>query len=452
MGASPDESVPGQYETWGDVKAAYRFFNNPKVTPETIQQTHRQQVRAACAAYPIVLAIQDGSELDYTAHPSVEGLGFVGGGIGRGLLQHSTLAVTTDGHLLGVLHQIWWKRTPTAEEETRRQRQARACESGLWARSIRAVGTIAPTVRLIHVTDRGGDNYETLHGAIQAGSGFLIRAVHNRFVNDAGEQLWPFMARQSIAGIREIHLAAQPAAGGRPAQPARIARLGIRYAAVEVPPPRNDPRFTQRLSIWAVYLVEQDPPAGVKSVEWMLLISEPVERLDQAQACVDWYTYRWVIEEWHKVEKTGCRLEASQLKNAAALERLAALTAVVAVRLLQVRDLAQISIQPATVPETADLAAATAANLDVTSEQPSTLQAAVPRPWILVVSHLAKWAPDQLTPRIFWRTIARRGGFLGRKHDGQPGWQTIWKGWSKVRSLVDGFEIHSALLDGESCG
>jgi hypothetical protein len=438
MAAAPDRSVPDQHESWGDIKAAYRFLNNPQVTPAGIQSTHRQQVRRICSSHPVVLAVEDGSELDYTGHRSVEGLGFIGDGIGRGLLQHSTLAVTTDGHLIGILHQIWWKRTRTPKGEKRRQRQARARESDLWADSIGAIGTMGDHTRLVHVTDRGGDCYETMQAAYTAGVGFLIRAKHDRYVNDSTEHLWDFMERQPVAGTRIVHLSARPAKGKRPAQPARTAPLAVRYGPLQVPAPRNDPQFKDPLPAWAVYVVELDPPAGVEPVEWMLLTSERVESLDQANTRVDWYTYRWRIEEWHKAEKTGCRLEASQLKSAEALERLAALTAVVAVRLIQLRELAQAATEPA---ESESL-----------SDQPAALRNLVPADWIAVVGHLAQCRPEILTPRLFWRTLAKRGGFIGRKNDGSPGWQVIWKGWAEVTLLVQGAEIHRAIIEGRTCG
>jgi hypothetical protein len=248
------------------------------------------------------------------------------------------------------------------------------------------------------------------------------------------------MGRKPVAGTRIVEIAARPAKGQRPAQPARTARLAVRSAEIQVPPPRNDPRFKDPLPGWAVYVIELDPPTGVDPVEWMLLTSERVETLDQANTRVDWYTYRWLIEEWHKAEKTGCRLEASQLKSAAALERLAALTAVVAVRLIQLRELAQ---------------AATARHEPVQeslSDQPAAIRNLVPRDWIIVVSHLAKCRPETLTPRLFWLTLACRGGFIGRKSDGLPGWQTIWKGWAEVATLVHGMEIHRALTPGATYG
>lgn len=442
MASAPDHSLPEQHEHWGDLKAAYRFLHNPKATPEGIQQTHRLKVRAACAEHGRILAIQDGTELDYTKHRSVEGLGFVGGGIGTGLLQHSTLAVTTDGQLLGVLHQIWWRREPTREGETRRERQARETEASLWSKSISAVGSIGPHTRVIHVADRGGDCFETMQAAYAQGAGFLVRAKHDRYVDDDGTRLWAFMRDQEVAGVRAVDVPGRPVKGNQPAQRARRASLAVRFAPIVIPAPRNDPRFAESLSVWAVSVAETDPPPGVEPIEWMLLTSEPVEQVDEANACVDWYTYRWLIEEWHKAEKTGCRLEAAQLKSAEALERLAALTAVVAVRLLQLRDLAQAAMtspQPESEPSGS-------------SDQARALQAAVPRDWILVVSHLAHCPPDTLTPRIFWLTLAKQGGFIGRKSDGAPGWQTIWRGWAKVMLLVQGLELHRAIHPEESCG
>ena len=288
--------------------------------------------------------------------------------------------------------------------------------------------------------DRGGDCYATMHAAHAASQGFLIRARHNRYVNDSSERLWGFMGRQPVAGTRTVEIPARPAKGKQPAQPARTGRLAVRYASIEIPPPRNDPGFKEPLSAWAVYVVESNPPDGVEPVEWVLLSSEPVENVEQANTLVDWYTYRWLIEEWHKAEKTGCRLEASQLKTADGLERLAAMTAVVAVRLIQLRELAQATLDP------------TIAAGESLSNQPRALQNLVPSDWIVVVARLAKCQPDTLTPRLFWLTVARHGGFIGRKSDGLPGWQTIWRGWAKILLIVQGMEIQRAISGPETYG
>ena len=426
MAAAPDHSLPKQCDDWCDLKAAYRFLHHHDVSPERIQQTHRQGVRAALvrAGHPVVLAVQDTTELDYTTQTMAQGLGPIGKGTRRGLLQHSTLAVTPDGQLHGVLHQIWRARLPKPEGETRTQMRLRPKESDLWPDSVRAVGSLGDSTRLVHVADRGGDTFDMmLHGG-HHGVGFLIRSQKDRRINGKTDKLWSFIARQPAAGHRDVPV---PARNGCPA---RIARLSIRWAQVRLDPPQGDPRFKESLPVWVVQAVETDPPEGVEPIDWILLTSEAVATFEQAGQRVNWYACRWIIEEWHKVEKTGCRLEASQLKNAEALNCLAAFVAVISVRLLQVRDLAQTTLDQ------------DAGDPSLPANQPLALAALVPAVWRIVVAGQARCPVQQLSPRLFWLTIAKRGGYLARKGDGPPGWQTIWKGWSDFMLMVLGVELY----------
>ncbi len=426
MAAAPDHSLPKQCDDWGDLKAAYRFLHHPDVSPERIQQTHRHQVRAALveAGHPVVLAVQDTTELDYTTQMTAQGLGPIGKGTHRGLLQHSTLAVTPDGRLHGVLHQIWKARVPKPEGETRTQMRLRPKESDLWPDSVRAVGSLGDGSRLVHVADRGGDTFDMMLHGRHHGVGFLIRSQKDRCINGKSDKLWSYIARQPVAGYRDLPV---PARDGRPA---RVARLCIRWGQVRLDPPQGDPRFKEPLPVWVVQAVETDPPDGIEPINWILLTSEAVANFEQACERVDWYTCRWIIEEWHKVEKTGCRLEASQLKDAKALSCLAAIVAVISVRLLQVRDLAQ-----TTLDQDAD-------DPSLAANRPGELVALVPQVWRVVVARKARCPLLRLTPRLFWMTIAKRGGYLARKGDGPPGWQTIWKGWSDFMLMVLGVELY----------
>jgi hypothetical protein len=429
MATAPHQSLPKQCNSWGDLKAAYGVLHHPKVRPDQIQSRHRQRVGQACRSRSLILAVQDTTELDFTTRSAVAGLGPIGDGRGRGLLQHSTLALTPEGALLGVLHQIWRTRVPAPEGETRRQRRDRPKESDFWHESVEAVGSLGPGTRLVHVVDRGGDDFSMMVSCLNHDLGFLARAQHDRCLNGNADKLWSYLQGRPVAGHRDIPVPA------RKGQPARVARLTIRFATVQLEPPKGDPRFKQPLGVWAVYVIEANPPAGAKPVEWMLITSEPVNAFEDACQRVDWYCRRWVIEEWHKAEKTGCRLEASQLKDAEAIQCLAALVAVVAVRLIQLRDLAQMAADPATDDPQSP------------AHRPEALQAVVPGSWLLAVAHLAKCRPESLTPRVFWLTIAKRGGFIGRKSDGRPGWQTIWRGWYDVMMMVQGIEIRNALPD-----
>lgn len=435
MAAAPNQSLPKQFEDWADLKAAYRFLNHDRVTPEGIQGSHRERVRGECRDLALVLAVQDTTELDFTGRHGVEGLGPIGDGRGQGMLQHSTLAVVPRGPVIGLLHQIYRNRVPAPPGETRRQRRERPKESDFWHESVDAVGSLGPRTRLIHVTDRGGDDFSMMMACSgHENVGFLIRAQHDRCVNGGTDRLWAFMAARPVVGHRDVPV---PARAG---QPKRIARLSVRFALMNLDPPKGDTRFQHALPVWAVYAREENPPENIDPIEWMLLSSEPVVEAEQAFERIDWYTCRWIIEEWHKAEKTGCRLEANQLKDAEAIQCLAAFVGVIAIRLLQLRDLAQMTTDaPGTQGSSAD--------------DPEVLRKAVPSTWILIVSRLAKCAMDQLTPRQFWLTIAKRGGHIGRKNDGPPGWLVIWRGWYDIMIMVQGAELalatHEASLMGK---
>ena len=54
-----------------------------------------------------------------------------------------------------------------------------------------------------------------------------------------------------------------------------------------------------------------------------------------------------------------------------------------------------------------------------------------------------KYGLDQrkITVKEFWRTVAMLGGFLGRKSDGDPGWQTTWKGWLRLLDMWLGAQV-----------
>jgi hypothetical protein len=325
MAQAPDQSLPQQNKEWGELMGAYRFLHNAKATPDHIQSVHRARVREECRIRPLVLAVQDTSELDFTGR-AVEGLGPIGNGGGQGLLQHSTLAIDPQGHLLGLLHQIWRLRVAVPEGETRAQRLQRPRESDFWPESVQAVGSLGAAPRVIHIADRGGDGFGmmTACGARQ-NVGFLIRAQHDRCVNDGTDKLWSFMAQQPAAGQREV-----PVEGGT-VHERRIARVSIRYSRVRLDRPKQDPQFKEPIDVWVVYAREDPAPDGVEPIEWMLLTSEAVLTVADAEERIDWYGLRWILEEFHKAEKSGCRLERVQLKTAEAIKNWAALVAVIAV-------------------------------------------------------------------------------------------------------------------------
>jgi len=432
---NPQHSLPKATDSWADLKAAYHFLSNPRVTPDDIQTPHRRHARERCSRYPVVLVVQDLTDLDFTRRKKTKGLGKIGNGGGRGLLQHTALAVTPDAQVLGVLHQEWMICPEPPDGETRKERLSRPKKSDVWPNAVRAVGASPEGTRFVHVADRESDAFEFMQACDDHHVGFLLRAQHDRIVENGVDRLWSYMTKQAVRGSRTVELPA------RPKRRARKAKLLMRRARVRLDPPRQDPRFKTGREVTVVYVTERGCPADAEPVEWMLLTTEPADTVEDGWERVNWYRRRWLIEEFHKAEKSGCRLEASQLDDAADIERLAAIIAVVAVRLLQLRELADRSRRHR--------------DRETPAQQAAALQRAVPWLWIAVVALADKKHPADpatLTPQEFWIRIARRGGYIGRKSDGRPGWATIWKGWYDFTQMFEGAELMASSPPPPECG
>jgi hypothetical protein len=449
MACNPHMSLPKLLPDWSDLFAAYRLLSNMSVQPRSIVEAHLQHTRQLAMGCAVVLDIQDDTQLDFTTRSDVEGLGLIGDGHGRGLLQHSGLAVIPDsGQVLGLLDVSWHSIQPVKEKETRRQRQSRWTATDVWQETAQRIGTWAADSMLVHVGDRGADVFRFMNQSRKLNHHFVVRAVHDRHVDktavDKNEpalsrRLWDKLATQNVLGQITVSVGTQRDGNGKIKRKGRQATLNIRSAPVSVPPPVNDPRTKdeQPLDLWAIYLSESNAPEGQEPIEWMLLTSLGAQTLEQATQLIGYYTWRWKIEEWHRCLKQGCRIEQSQLDHAMDLQRLAAIQSVLAVRLLQLRDLADAQQQPQ--PTTTKASAAT-------QKANRILQQYVPALYLLIVAQLAKVPTDQLTPQLFLLTIAKRGGYLNRKHDHRPGWIVLWRGWTDIVQMAQGAELYKAAM------
>lgn len=433
IASAPSMSLPKQAPDWADPKGASRLLNNELVTPESIQAVRRAHVLEACGAHRVVLCVQDTTDLDFTSRRAAAGLGPIGNGGGRGLLQHSALAVTTEGAVPGVLDQRTVIRTESHTGESRTALAGRWRESRLWSEAVERIGHPPPGCRFLVVTDRAGDCFETMETCPRMDAGFLIRAVRNRNVGDHSATLRTWARALPARTTMTVPVSRQARPRGEVVKSARGAEVSIRFGSVLLDPPLRSHSKARRA--WIVSAREARPPDGdqIEPVDWLLLCSEPVGDEDAARRMLRWYSRRWLIEEWHRALKEGCRMEASQLQSAQAIARLAAVLGVVAVRLLQLRDLAGDALRTGH-PE---------------ADHPAALRAAVPALLIKVVALHRGQDPAMVTPRQFWRAVARKGGFIGRKSDGRPGWKTIWSGWYDYLRMA---EYAEAVDDRWRCG
>lgn len=421
---SPGLSLPQVFQQWGDLKAAYRFLSNPRVMPDDIQASQRQAVLRRCADAPLVLCVQDSTDFSFTRRKNMRGLGIIGDGDARGFDMHSALAVTPDGDLLGVLDQRFIAREfLNASLERRSDRLARWRESMLWHEVLGRIGAFPPSCRIVVVADRGGDDFTTLRRCAESGHGFVIRARHDRAVLASPDTLWGWASTLEVAGRRTIRIGRNPERSSKYVRVARAAEVSVRFGVVDLKVPYRSAGPVLRVGV--VYVHEDHPPEGegIEPVDWLLLCSDEVSTLAQAEERVSWYSKRWVIEEWHRALKEGCRLESFQLDQAQDVQRLAVILGPVAAWLLQTRDLVHDSLGPG----------------DAVAAQPdhAALTKLVSSTWIKVVATSSGHDPATITPRMFWLAIARRGGYIGRNRDGPPGWKTIWRGWHEFRQIVD---------------
>jgi hypothetical protein len=415
----PNAFLPSQMGSWDALKGAYRLLGQEDVTYAALMAPHWQQTREAAGQEPLVLMVQDTTEVDHTHHPSIAGLGPIGNGKGRGYLLQTVLAVIPQPRqVLGIAQQEPFLRQPAPAKETRAQRRERPRESQVWSRAAAAVGQPAPGARWVHVGDAYSDIFEFLAACGQQGADFLVRAAYNRTVktvpDDAKTHLFDFARGLPAQAERVLDL---PARDGKPA---RQARVTLSFGSVNLQAPQLGPRQTP-IAAWVVRVWEPTPPAEVdEPLEWVLITSVPADTAEQAWERSDWYSCRWLVEDYHKCLKTGCRVEQRRLDDGAGLFRLLGLLAPIAVHLLQLRELARL--------EPARLAG------DV-----------LPAELVELVALLAGLAPEALTVRQFWREVARHGGYLGRRRDGPPGWQTLWQGWLHIQTLREGVHLAARL-------
>jgi len=417
--AHPQMSLPQACDgSQAKTKAAYRFFKNKRVNLQTLLRPHVEATVARVREHPVVLAVQDTTSLNYTAHPATTDLGPINtsqdGGLG--ILMHDTMAFTPDGVPLGLLDVQCWTRDPedVGKKHRRAQLPIEEKESMKWLQSYRAVAqaqALCPDTMLVSTGDREADIYELFTDAQNHPDGpqLLVRAerTRNRKVDQA--HLWDRLGCEPIAGYQEVYLPR------RKDRPARTAKLAVRYAQVTLKPPRG--KGLEPVTVWAVYAKEVDYPPGVKRVEWMLLTTVETATFEQACERVRWYARRWGIEVYHRTVKSGCKIEDRRLGGADRLEACLAIDLVVAWRVYLLTQQGR---------ETPDIPC----DMYLSEEE-----------WIALHAYVKRTPPPDAAPslRDAVRMIAKLGGFLGRKSDGDPGTTTMWRGLERLADITAGY-------------
>lgn len=420
IACEPFGSLPKQMKSWREQKGAYRLLDNDEVNHDQLSEPHWRHTREAAGQVgSVILLVQDSTDLNYTSHPATQGLGPISSqAFLSGLWVHNTLAILPqERRVLGLAYQQVWAREaqPHRGKETRATRRKRSNRESLrWSQAVTAIGNPPAGVTWVYVADREADMFEFFENILSLGADFCIRLVQERRLADwTVEQ--PVYLLKTVREVPELgqRILNIPAS---PGQAARQAHLAVSWQVVSLRSPRNTPGEDQYVTAWAVRTWEKEPPANVDPIEWLLITSIPVQSLPEALERIEWYTCRWMIEEYHRCLKTGCQMEKSQLRHAQRLQRLLAFLSILAVRLLQLRDLARV----------------TPHLLAIEHVDPILVQ---------IIALRTNKKPNDLSLGFFWMEIAKLGGFPARKSDGEPGWLRLWRGWLQLLDLAEGVRL-----------
>lgn len=420
LAAQPNVSVPQASGNVAATQAAYEFWQSPYIKPEAIASCHQRSTRERVQQHRVVMAIQDTTELNFTHHPGKRGMGYLDNAKARGLKVHSVFCSTEDGVPLGVLHQQVWARdiANLGKKHQRHQKPIQDKESQRWLTALEATQTLIPSeIVVVTVADKEADIYDLFMLPRRPNSEFLIRANHDRIVNKPTdedqqlERLQQAMRQVSPCGQLILELRRHPE------REARTVTLTLCATTLQLQPPQShlQRKHLKPVSVQVILAQEHNPPPGVEPVRWLLLTTLAVTRFEDVVQCLRWYSYRWLIERYHYVLKSGCRLEQLQLETADRIHRALATYTIVAWRLLWMTYLARYHPDtPAdTVLETHEWQAlyCTIHHTPTPPDSPPTLNSCV-------------------------RWIAQLGGFLARKHDGEPGVKTLWQGLRRLHDIA----------------
>jgi hypothetical protein len=377
----------------------------------------------------LVLAVQDTTTFNFGRHEHTQGLGVLEDNKTLGFFAHTTLAVSTKGVPIGLLDQQVWSR-PHNPHSRRKENGHRAFpitekESMKWLKGLRESVEAQPTWQTVTVCDREADIYELFQEAHNLGAGFIVRAVRDRKLeSDLG------LKAVLLQLPCELHFSLE--LERHDAQAARQAQVELRYTTLTLKPPQNRNALNTAfpltpLAVQVIEVLEKTPPEGVAALHWVLLTNLPIANVEDAQRWVRFYSYRWLVERFHFVLKSGgCHFEDSQLRTFEALTRFLALCSEVAWRILWM------TYQARQTPD----APCTSVLTDPEWQALSAYMTDSPQP---------PPKPPSLRQAIRW--IGQLGGFIGRNRDGEPGVKVLWRGWQTFQPIVSAWLIFHPMPD-----
>ena len=425
LDAAPEESLPRALKTTAAREAAYRFLGNRRVTAAGILAPHMAATVRRAQQHETVYVVSDTTEFSFSGERGAR-RGRLQGET-RGFLGHFALAVSADGKRrpLGVVGMELLVRSEERKQHRNiyQRKKAPERESQRWARMVESTNEQLGHVHAIHVMDSEADIYELLTDMTSAGCSFIVRAGQDRLVTEDEGCLSEAVANGEILLERDVALSRRTVGTSKPGRKpsrrngprdARLARLQISCRQVSLKRPKTcTMEYPGAIVVNVVRVFEPTPPEGQAPVEWQLLTTEPITTVAEVAAIVDGYRTRWLIEEYFKAIKTGCAYDTRQFETLEALLNVLATFMPMAWRLLRMRTQARVA---------PDAKATTV----------------LPLAMIEVLHTFTRIKlPPKPTAREVLLAVAALGGHL--KHNGEPGWLTLGRGYEKLRTLTEGW-------------
>jgi hypothetical protein len=405
----PGHSLPEQMASDPESKALYRLMDNERISRENLEQSHWDATRGRAEEFKgkPVLFIQDTCTLSYNKRKGTTGLGPVGNSAkpGKGALTHNCLVFEPEAGVIGLAYQQEWTRANGTKPGTNTPDK----ESDVWEKTLEDIGAVPEGHCWVTVCDRGSDDFEFWSKAIDLHWQFACRVQHNRkVVSDSNEvtkafdeiRKEPAQARYSVT-IRNRKGAQQ------------LLNMQVAARRMQIQPPANRSALAKKGPLELTLVRCWDARA---KVEWLLVTSWPVETEKDLLQVVEFYSRRWLIEEYHKCLKSGMGVETTQFRTHARLARIIGLYSVLAVRLLQLAK-----------------AVKACPNCKATKF--------VDKTFVQALASARGMSASKMTLKEYWRGMAMMGGFRGRRSDGDPGWITLWRGFIQLRLLAQGFQL-----------
>lgn len=413
------------FQNASDLKRVYEFLANSRTSFKKVVEPSHHQTANYVKNLPIILSVGDSSFLDYKKIKlKREEYGPIGNG-GNGLILHTSLAVDPDcGQPWGILWEKVWKREPTVKGKKKgsRARAFEEKESYKWVESIKKVPEILQEAgpiqgqKVIHVFDREGDISEVFEEVQnRKNCGVLVRATHNRSLRDEEDYLWDYLKKQPLQFSKEIELPKNEK------RKERTALLEIRFGRVKLRSPQRL-KDTDSFNVYAVYAQEINVPEGEEAISWLLLTTEIIETPKAANMLLRWYSYRWLIEEYHKILKSGCKVESYRL-GGNSMEVLLGFLTKISSNLLRMTYLNR------NHPESSAEEILTPVQIKVLKAKSSS----------------TKKASSVETIQGAIEAIARLGGYLEHRRKTPIGITVLWRGWLELMSLCEGWELRETL-------